>query len=87
MFAEETVPSEDPPKLLLGQGGYRFSSLFYQLIFFDFNQLLSNIFSVKFPLPEPLNKVQLSFLKAEEQGTRCWCLRCLSYIVALGCLQ
>lgn len=44
VFAEEIVHSEDPPKLLLGQSGCRVSSLFYQLLFFEFNQLLSNIF-------------------------------------------
>lgn len=44
VFAEETVHSEDPPKLLLGQSGCRVSSLFYPLLFFEFKQLLSNIF-------------------------------------------
>lgn len=44
VFAEKIVPSEDPPQLLLGQSGCRVSSLFYQLLFFEFNQLLSNIF-------------------------------------------
>lgn len=43
--------------------------------------------SIKFLLLEPLNKAKMSFLRAEEQGAKFWCLCCLSYIVAFSCLQ